>query len=326
MLQHFNVKDGDFRFLDRSGGLVAGFENVDFRSAVTRGDTVDGEAAVAKTSLHDRFFLTDLQTAVHYSPEQLVLSKIAARSAGGAVDGEFSLRPQAADGPFQVSLQFRSLNADELVAKAGGPNGMIQGHLDGSFAGQGAAAKADALTGSGEILLRDGQLRQYSLLTALGQILQIEELTQLRLDQAEAKYHVANGIITVDQLVLRSPNIRLSATGTIAFSGKLDLQSQLAINDKVRAQLFKPIRANFQPLNGDEGLWAVDFQVYGTVARPKSNLVDKVVGRDLKDLGSMINGFLGGSRQDRPKRKKRELESTEASPAASPEPSVSATP
>src|SRR5437764_15255973 len=106
---------------------------------------------------------------------------------------------------------------------------------------------ACALDSSCEIILHDGQLRQFNLLVALGQLFQIEELTQLHLDQAEAKYHLAPGAVTIDELVLRSANIHLSATGTVSFRGKLHLSSRLAINEKVRAQLFKPIRTNFQP-------------------------------------------------------------------------------
>lgn len=321
-VRHINVKNGDFQFLDRKGTLVARFENVNFRSSVSDGAVLDGKALIEKAALHDRFFLSNLQTPVHYTPEQLLLSKLSAHAAGGDVEGAFSLQPQTQDAPYELSFHFRNLNADELVAKAGGPSGTIQGRLEGSFTARGASANAKLLSGSGDIFLRDGQLRQYSLLVALGQILQIEELTQLHLDQAEAKYHVDNGLIMVDQLVLRSPNIRLSATGTIAFDGKLQLDAQLAINDKVRSQLFKPIRVNFQALS-ETGLWGVDFQVSGTLARPKSNLVEKVVGRDLKDLGSVINSLLGGSKG---KKKKREAEPAETAPADTAQPTLSATP
>src|SRR5205823_319357 len=86
------------------------------------------------------------------------------------------------------------------------------------------------------------------------------------------------------------------ATGTVSFRGKLHLSSRLAINEKIRAQLYKPIRANFQPTE-EPGYSAVDFEVSGTVERPKTNLLEKVVGRDLKDL---VNSFLGG-KSDQPK-------------------------
>ncbi len=130
------------------------------------------------------------------------------------------------------------------------------------------------------------------MLVALGQIFQIEELTQLHLEQAQAKYRISPGVVTIDELILRSPNIHLSATGTVSFSGKLHLASRLAINEKIRSQLFKPIRSNFQPTD-EPGYSAVDFEVGGTLDRPKTNLLEKVVGRDLRDLGKQLMGRKG---------------------------------
>jgi hypothetical protein len=150
----------------------------------------------------------------------------------------------------------------------------------------------------------------------LGQLLQIEELKELHLEQAEAKYHLSPGLVTVDELILRSPNIRLTASGTVAFDGKLKLDSQLAINDRIRGQLFKAIRDNFQSIN-EPGYSAINFQVGGTIDRPSTNLVERLVGRD---LSSMLNSFFGG-KSDRSKKKKRPTE--EATPAV---PSFSASP
>jgi hypothetical protein len=151
-------------------------------------------------------------------------------------------------------------------------------------------------------------------------VLQIEELTQLHLQQAQAKYHVSPGLVTIDELVLRSPNIRLSATGTINFNGKLRLDSQLAINEKVRGQLFKAIRENFRPIS-EAGYSAIDFQVAGTLDHPKTNLMERLVGRDLKDL---VNGLFGGKKSDRPKKKKHAEEAPPATDEASPTPAPEA--
>jgi type II secretion system protein N len=295
------IDDGDFRFLDRSGGLVAAFAGVDLRATVQNSSALRGSATIAKMSAHDRFFLENLRSPIRYDQRELELPKISAHAAGGQMSGSFHLQPQAKDSPFQVSVKFRDVQADQLVSDAGGSPGMIKGKLEGNFDASGSASDSSALSGGGNIVLHDGQLQQYSILVALGQVLQIEELTQLHLEQAEAKYHITPGLVTIDELILRSPNIRLSATGTVTFNGKLHLSSQLAINEKVRSQLFKPIRQNFQP-TADAGYSAVDFQVSGTLDRPKTNLVDRIVGHDLKDL---VSGFLGGKKQDKAKKKKR---------------------
>ena len=329
-VQHATVNDGDFRFLDRSGSLVAAFEGVDLHATVQNSASLGGIARIARMSAHDRFFLEKLRSPFHYDQSELNLPKISARAAGGEVNGVFTMQPQSKDSPFKVSLKFHDLLADQIVSDAGGSHGMIQGKLEGTFEATGNASDANSLSGTGQIVLHDGQLQQYSLLVALGQVLQIEELTQLHLEQAEAKYHITPGLVTIDELILRSPNIRLSATGTVNFNGKLRLNSQLAINEKVRGQLFKPIRENFQP-SADPGYSAVDFQVSGTLDRPKTNLVDRIVGRDLKDI---VSGFLGGKKADKPKKKKRmenaappaEDVSPDESPSPSAEPSATATP
>jgi uncharacterized protein involved in outer membrane biogenesis len=318
-IRRVNIAGGNFRFLDRSGGVVATFDGVKFRSTVRNGVAVRGNAQVKRISLRDSFFLEQLQSPLHYDPEELDLSQISAQAGGGEIAGHFTMQPQAEDSPFTVSVKFSKVEADRIVTDAGGPKGIVRGKLEGNFEAAGKTADPNALTGAGEIFLRDGQVQQYSLLVALGQILQIEELTQLHLEQAETKYHITPGLVTIDELILRSPNIRLSASGTITFNGKLQLESQLAINEKIRSQLFKAIRQNFRPIN-EPGYFAIDFQVGGSVDRPKSNLMENLVGRDLKELGGVINSFLGGGKSERPKKKKPAGTQLEAPPAPVPSP------
>ena len=59
----------------------------------------------------------------------------------------------------------------------------------------------------------------------------------------------------------------------------------------------------------------------GTVGRPKTNLVDKLIGRDLKDLGSVISSFMGGGKSEKTKKKK-----TADAAAPVPEPGVTLAP
>ena len=311
-LRRLNVADGSFRFLDESGASVALFDGVRFRSSVRNGDTLHGGVGVEKIALRDRFFLQNLRSPLHYRPAELNLPEISAQCGGGQINGQFSLQTQVENSPFSVGVNFRDVQADQIVAEAGGPRGVVRGRLEGNLNADGKSSDSAALTGKGEIYLRDGQLQQYSLLVALGQILQIEELMQLQLQQAEAKYHIEPGVVTIDRLVLRSPNIRVTSTGTISFKGRMRLQSQLAINDKIRARLFSPIRDNFQPID-EPGYSAVDFDVSGTVDRPKTNLVDRVVGRNLKDF---VSGLLGG-KPDKPKRKRAKDSDSADSPSAS---------
>ncbi len=312
-VRRVSIKNGNFSFLDHTGRLLASFDGVDFRTSIRSALALHGDAKVARISLQDRFFLEQLRSPLRYEPDVLELSKISARAGNGEINGYFAMQPEAEDSPFTTSVKFRNVLADQIIADAGGPKGIVHGKLEGNFQASGKTADPEAFVGKGEISLRDGRVEQYSLLVLLGELLQIEELRELHLEQAEAKYHVRPGLVTIDELILRSPNIRLTASGTVAFNGKVKLDSQLAINDKIRGQLFKAIRQNFQPIN-EPGYSAIDFQVGGTIDRPSTNLVDRLVGRD---ISSMINSFFGGGKKERAKKKKKQIE--EAAPAT-PEP------
>jgi hypothetical protein len=319
-IERVKLGRGRFRFLDQKLKGVATFDQVDFRSDFRTASDLRGKITIGKTSLRDRFFLQQLQSPLLYGPTYLDFSQITARAGDGEITGRFTMQPQAQDSPFTISIKFRDVQADRIISEAGGIPGTVTGKLEGYLNGNGNIADPDALTGEGEIVLRDGQVRQYSLLVALGQLLQIQELQQLQLDQARVKYHINPGVVTIDELVFRSQNIRLSATGTVSFDGKLQLESQLAVNEKMRSQLFRALRENFQPIE-EPGYTAVSFQVSGTVGRPKTNLMDKLIGRDLKDLSSIISGLIGGGKSDR-KKKKAADEAT----AVTPTPADAATP
>ena len=326
-VRRVTVKDGDFTFLDQTGRLVASFSGVDFRTNIRSAQALRGDAKVTRVSLRDRFFLDQLRSPIRYEPDVLELSKISARVAEGEVNGYFAMQPETEDSPFTTSVKFHDVLADQIVENAGGAKGMVTGKLEGNFQASGKTSDPEALVGQGEISLRDGRVQQYRLLVLLGQILQIEELQELHLQQAEAKYHLRPGLVTIDELVLHSPNIRLTSSGTVAFDGTLQLNSQLAINDRIRGQLFKAIRDNFHRTD-DPGYSAIEFQVGGTIERPSTNLVEQVIGRD---ISSMLNSFFGG-KKDRPKKKKKAVENAMTavpSPSLPPEaalPEATATP
>ena len=311
-VQRVTLKDGDFIFLDSNGKMIAKFLGLDFRSIFRTATAITGNASVKEVSLRDRFFLHNLESPLRYDPAELAFSSISAQAAGGSITGRFEMQLQLEDTPFTAGVKFRDLQADKLITNAGGPAGMIQGKVEGFLNATGKTADPNALNGRGEISLREGKLQQYSLLVALGQILQIDELMQLELEEAQVKYHITPGIVTIDELLLQSPNIRLTATGTITFRGKLRLDARLALNDKIRRQLFAPIRENFSPEPLLPGYAAVDFKINGTVERPKTDLMDKLVGRDLRDLGGVISSLFSHGK------KKRARPSPSPAPASSP--------
>src|SRR6267378_3461553 len=296
-IKRIRLSDGSFHFLDHEKRNIALFDGVQFSSSMRDITTIRGQVRIDKIVLRDRVFLSALRSPIRYDPSELELSGISAQIAKGQLTGDFSMEPQA----------------DELVAEAGGSRDMIRGVLEGTLDATGKTADPEALTGSGTILLQNGHVQQFAVLAALGQLLQIEELMQLDLEQAEAKYRLAGNTVLVDELLLRSPNLRLTATGSVSLRGKLALVSVLAINEKIRSQLFRGIRENFVPTS-EPGEYALQFHVGGTVDKPKTDLMERAVGADLKNLGGVIDALLGRGKS----KKKKNAESP--TPSAPPKP------
>jgi hypothetical protein len=316
-VRRVTLKNGSFYFLDAKARPVANFDGVNFRSSFRRTAELRGTATIRKVAIRDRFFLQDLTSPLRYGADELELSELTAKAAGGEITGKFHMLQGQAQTPFIAEVAFRELQVDRIVSEAGGPAGMLHGRIEGHLSAAGRTADPDALEGSGEIYLRGGEVRRYSLLVALGQLLQLEELAQLRLDEAHVKYRIAPGVVTVDELLLTSSNIRLAANGTVGFNGKLRLTSQLAINEKIRGQLFQPVRNNFQPLPEHPEYAAVNFEVTGTLDRPKTNLMGKLIGPEVRDLRGLIGTFLSGGGKDESK-KKAKPDAADAAPSSNP--------
>ena len=314
-VRRVSLTNGSFHFVDSRSRPVAAFDGVMFKSNFRSTAELRGNATIRKISLRDRFFLQELKSPLRYDADELELPQIRAQVGGGTITGKFHMLQTERGSPFVADVSFRDVQVDRVVSDAGGPAGMLHGRIEGKLNATGKTADPNALNGAGEIYLHEGEVRRYDLLVALGQLLQLPELERLQLDQAQAKYHITPGVVSIDELFIHSPNIRLSATGTVSFTGKLRLDSQLAINEKVRDQLFRAVRNNFQAMPEQPGYSAVKFEVTGTIERPKTNLMGKLIGPELKDLGGLISTFLGA-----PKAAKAADEQPSESPTPSPSP------
>lgn len=317
-VRRVNLIGGDFRFFDARGRLIASFADVQFHSNFRNTADVRGSVAIAKTSVRDRFFLQRLEARLGYGPAALELSEIKADAAGGHMTGGFKMEPKSAGSPFVANVKFDAIDANRVVSEAGGSSGTIAGQLEGFLDATGKTADPNALAGTGEIVLSGGELRQYSLLNLIGEVLQIPELRQLRLDDAHAKYHINPGMVNVDELLLRSPNVRVTGSGTIAFDGRLAIASHLAISDELRGQIWRPVAERFSPTD-EPGFTAIAFTIGGTVERPTTDLLEQLVGRDIKDIGGMLNSLL----RSKPNKQKSKSDGAAAAP---PSPSPSTTP
>jgi len=246
-----------------------------------------------------------------------VLPQIRAEIASGRLDGQFNLRTEAEGSPFSVEAAFTNVDLNRLVVDGGGMPGQAGGKIGATIRLSGESANTDTITGGGRMTIENAAIRQYELLQVLGNALQIPELARLEVQQGEMNYRVGDSKVFIDQLTLQSPNLKLSATGKVKFNGRLDLQARLTLNERLSRQLPGFIEANFSRVENSTDRY-VDFKVTGPMDKPKTNLVEQIIGKRYEDQAVGLLKDIFGIGSKKPDQKKPATRATSPTPSPSP--------
>lgn len=136
-------------------------------------------------------------------------------------------------------------------------------------------------------------------------MLGIRELADFHLQDAHADFHVSGEKVHVDQLILGAPDLQLGAKGTIRFDQKISLDAQLSAADQTVKQLPRMVSESFS--TDENGRQKIDFNIYGTTSRPKTNLMERLIGHKFDvQLGGLLELF--GKKDDGKKKRDEEKE------------------
>jgi type II secretion system protein N len=212
---------------------------------------------------------------------------------GGMIKGDAQVFTQAKHSPFNVDVSFDGVDVNQLMVEAGQPDGQVTGKLKGWLDLNGNSGKRTTLNGAGHLELAGGRMENMEMFQMMGQALQIPDLVELNLRTAEADARVVSGVVNIDKLVLESQNLQLTAHGTIGTDGKLNLSTRLTINDVISDRLPAFIITYFKPGDAADSHY-VDFTINNTLAHPKTNLIDNLLGHriqgQMNDVFKMLFG------------------------------------
>jgi uncharacterized protein involved in outer membrane biogenesis len=180
--------------------------------------TVAGEPPIVADGLRATLALSD---------GRLDASDVAARVAGGSVDGTFMLRWDEAPS-WQVSGRASDLRLADLARRfpqLGGEG--VQGRLSarGSFSGDLAAGESAwlaSLAGAGSMRAREGRFYTIPLVS---QLLEQAGLSDAgaTLTDASAEFRVADGTVTFSQAAIGSTAVGVQGHGEVGFDGRVQL-------------------------------------------------------------------------------------------------------
>jgi hypothetical protein len=302
----FRVDDGSAVFFDAKGAKILELEGVFVEAHPDGKDKFQGTYRIAKGVLWDTIIPRAFEGSFQWNKGQLSLPDIKASLAGGRLSGQIEWLPNKS---FVIAAIIEDASLEKLAADAGLEAVRTQGLFNSKLALQGTAGQPGTFTGTAEVNLAEARLEPIELIRQLGELLRVEELQLLTLQNAEAGFTIANNQVVVDRLELASENLMIDAVGTTGFNGDLNLKARLHVNEKLRKETRGLIGKNLKP-SETEGYSHMPFSVTGTLARPKSDLLDKMVGLRIgQDVGGLLKNLL---RSPQKQKKKPEAEATPA--------------
>lgn len=282
------VNEAWFGFWDEKGMEMIEFAGVQFDCLDPRASGTHGHAWCKYVSLHNRLFFRDMETNWSFERGALNLSSFQTDVGGGEIRGDAQVATQVKHSPFNADVNFDGVNVNQLMIEAGQPAGQVTGTLKGWLDLNGNSGKTSTINGSGHLELTGGRMQDIEIFQLLGQGLQIPDLVQLNLKTAETDARVVSGVVNVDKLVLESQNLQLTAHGTIGPEGKLRLNARLTINGAIADRLPSFILTYFKTGDTADSRY-IDFGIGNTLAHPKTNLLENILGRRIE--GQMTDLF-----------------------------------
>jgi len=306
-----NVRNGKAVFYDDAGHQLIEFENVAIESHVSKDRSMVGKIRIEKIVIAGFFHPSHLTARFEWSGGKLVISDVVADWAEGSIFARFAVNQEPSPA-FESWLAVQNVSVKNLSEDAGIDGGGKRGKLFANGTLNGMIGLPDTYVGSVSASLVEARLEPLDVIRQIGDLLGVDELKMLDLKQADANITIRDGKVAVDKIAIASNNFIMDATGESSFDGKLNLGARFHVNEKIRKESRGLIGANFEP-SETEGYTHMPFRISGTLARPKTDLLDKLVGTRIgQDLGGLINSFL------RPSQGQKKKKPTQPDPVATP--------
>lgn len=272
--------------------LVAMELNADF-SEINE-EQLRGVLSASRLVWGEKFAVENLHAALSYTNGVLLLDGIEAEGFNGTLKGRYEMDTRKEGQPFKTHLELRRVDLNALTTTAGWGDGDLSGRLNGEVDLVGRTDQLARLEGPGKLAIEDGRFRTPEFFGVIADVLQLSELANLRPKEATAEFKLRDEKVFVEKMVVATDNLQLGAHGVARFDGKLALDSQLIVTDRIARTLPEFARGSFTKL--EDGRMGLDFKISGKTDKPKTDLAEKLLGGKVQDKVSDLLGSLFGNK------------------------------
>ena len=308
----FKIQHGSLTFIDRNQQPAATFTEVELDFTAFSEQRLAGTLTIGQIGWKGVVF-ERVQTPFEFAEGKLTCPALAAAVADGALKATLALQPEKSDVPFSATLQIENLDLGRLMTETGWAPGQFAGKLRATLEATGALRKIVKVEGPGTLELTGGAVRQLELFRTIGDVLRVPQLSDLHLQDSRAAFHLGQEKVNFDEFALNSPDVQVTAKGPVRFNGKLALDARFGFSERVAAQLPDFVRETFTTRDPAGG-FGLDFKVTGSLEKPKTDLLDRVVGSKLSAQFDDLVTSLFGSKKKKDEDKKNEEKKRKANP------------
>ncbi len=305
---HLLLTGGSVELLDAAGLPKATFTDVSVTCTTLTEAKVEGTVLIGRLVWNETLVFENLRAPFRWAAGELTLPEFTGMLAGGPVKGTFSAQPDAPKSPFNATLAFEQVNLERLTVEGGGKPAQNTGTGAGQVTLRGDLDRVERAKGTGQVLIRDGLFKQLALFQDIGRVLDIRELSDLRLREGRCDFHIADEKIHVDEMVLSARNLQISSKkGTVRFDQKVEIEALLAMEEGLVKQLPELILGSFA--TAEHGQRTIDFKITGTTDKLRTDLPDRLIGQKIgRQFNDLLSGLFGGKNPEEEKKKKEEEE------------------
>lgn len=298
-LQRFRLVNGTIVFLDAKTRTVLKLDKSNIDARVAPDQTAKGNFEVGVVEIANAIKPQHIAGPFTWDGKALDLPDIKGDLAGGSLAGKYRLLA-GAEPSFTLDVKLDHVLLKQLALDAHVDPGQTDGYLRGTLDLAGDPRSSKSLTGRGRAELISARLQPMDFIVQLGTVIGVEELQLLQLSDAHADFNVWNERVNLDDVVLKSENLILRGKGMVRFNGKLKVEAQLLVNQKLQQQFKGVLGPNFVD-SEIPGYKQLPFAITNRIDNPKSDLLEKITGLKIGgDLQGLFNSFFRPSPQKSP--------------------------
>lgn len=202
---------------------------------------------------HGTLILEPFEATVRIANSQLLCEPISFGLHGGTGGGRLQIDLSHSEPSVSFSVQLEQVNANQLLSANTGSKDRLFGNLQVSLQLKTTGAERNRIfetaRGQGTLRLTEGLL---GLLNLGREVATINSLVGLPftekdtiLEELSSTFQIADGWVRTKDLIIRTPELTLSAVGGISLDGELDFEATAAFTPEASQQLSGPAAGLF---------------------------------------------------------------------------------